>query len=52
MEHRKGPFGAFYGCSNFGRVDLIEQCAATEKWRKLPAADDIRAELQRSTPGN
>ncbi|MGB8021259.1 MAG: UvrD-helicase domain-containing protein, partial [Candidatus Nanopelagicales bacterium] len=36
MEHRHGPHGAFFGCSNYGRVDLIEQCAATEKWRTLP----------------
>jgi DNA helicase-4 len=42
MEHRNGPYGAFFGCSNFGRVDLIEQCAATEKLRKLPAADELR----------
>jgi DNA helicase-4 len=46
MEHRNGPYGAFFGCSNFGWVDLIEQCAATEKWRRLPAAVELRATLQ------
>jgi len=29
MERRSGPHGVFYGCSNFGSVDLIEQCAGT-----------------------
>ena len=43
MEHRNGPYGAFLGCSNYGRVDLIEQCAATERWRTLPAAAELRA---------
>ena len=52
MEHRNGPYGAFFGCSNYGRVDLIEQCAGTEKWRKLPAADELRGQLKRSTPGS
>jgi hypothetical protein len=51
MEHRSGPYGAFFGCSNFGRVDLIEQCAATEKWRTLPTADELRGQLKRSMPG-
>jgi hypothetical protein len=52
MEHRHGPYGAFFGCSNYGRVDLIEQCAATEKWQKLPAAVELRDQLKRSTPGS
>jgi DNA helicase-4 len=52
MKHRNGPYGAFFGCSNFGRVDLIEQCAATERWRKLPTAAELRDQLKRSTPGS
>ena len=51
MEHRHGPYGAFFGCSNYGRVDLIEQCSATERLRTLPAADELRAPLKRSTSG-
>jgi DNA helicase-4 len=48
MEHRSGPYGTFFGCSNYGRVDLIEQCAATEKWRRLPSAEELRAKLNDS----
>lgn len=43
MERRSGPHGVFYGCSNYGRVDLIEQCAATQPWRQLPTAGELRA---------
>jgi DNA helicase-4 len=43
MERRSGPHGVFFGCSNFGRVDLIEQCAATQRWRQLPSAAELRA---------
>jgi DNA helicase-4 len=43
MERRSGPHGAFFGCSNFGRVDLIEQCAATLQWRPLPTARELRS---------
>lgn len=42
MERRSGPHGVFFGCSNFGRVDLIEQCAATQRWRQLPTAAQLR----------
>lgn len=43
MEHRSGRYGPFFGCSNFGRVDLLEQCAATEKMRRLPSAHELRS---------
>lgn len=45
MEHRSGRYGAFFGCSNYGRIDVIEQCAATEKWRALPSAEELRRQL-------
>jgi DNA helicase-4 len=43
MEHRSGPYGPFFGCSKYGRVDVLEQCAATERWRQLPSAAELRA---------
>jgi hypothetical protein len=52
MEHRSGPHGVFFGCSKYGSLDLLQQCAGTEKWRKLPAADELRGQLKRSTPGS
>ena len=52
MEHRSGPHGAFFGCSKFGSRDLIEQCAATEKWRSLPAAVGLRGQVAGSTLAN
>lgn len=49
MQHRSGPYGAFFGCSNYGRADLIEQCTVTEKWRRLPSAEELRARQRQST---
>jgi len=43
MERRSGRYGVFFGCSKFGTVDLLEQCAATQKWRELPRAEELRA---------
>ncbi|MCU0650361.1 MAG: topoisomerase DNA-binding C4 zinc finger domain-containing protein, partial [Gemmatimonadaceae bacterium] len=43
MERRSGPHSVFFGCSNYGRVDLIEQCSATQPWRELPDAASLRA---------
>jgi DNA helicase-4 len=45
MEHRSGPYGPFFGCSKYGRVDVLEQCAATERWRQLPSAAELRARV-------
>lgn len=43
MDRRSGPHSVFFGCSNYGRVDLIEQCSATQPWRELPDAASLRA---------
>jgi DNA helicase-4 len=52
MARRSGRHGVFFGCSNFGRGDLIEQCAATQKWRPLPSAAELRTMALRSAaPG-
>lgn len=42
MEHRDGPYGAFFGCSKYGSRDLLEQCSATQPWRELPRAEELR----------
>jgi DNA helicase IV len=52
MEHRSGPYGAFFGCSKYGSRDLLEQCSAIEKWRRLPAAGELRGQLDRSSAGS
>lgn len=44
MVHRTSQYGEFFGCSNYGRVDLIEQCSAKQKWTKLPGAEELRRE--------
>ncbi len=47
MLSRTSQYGPFFGCSNFGRVDIAEQCLGKSPWRELPSA----AELRRSGPG-
>jgi len=40
MQFRRGAYGAFFGCGNFGNIDL--QCTATLPPRALPSANTLR----------
>jgi DNA helicase-4 len=42
MLSRTSQYGPFYGCSNFGRVDVTEQCLGKSPWRQLPTAAELR----------
>jgi hypothetical protein len=46
MEHRSGPHGAFFGCSKYGSLDLLQQCAATQPWRPLPTAQELKSMIR------
>jgi DNA helicase-4 len=46
MEHRSGPHGVFFGCSKYGSLDLLQQCAATQPWRPLPTANELRSMIR------
>jgi len=43
MQFRRGAYGAFFGCGNFGNIDL--QCTATLPPRVLPSANTLRGRL-------
>jgi DNA helicase-4 len=42
MERRSGRTGTFFGCSKYGARDMLQQCSATQPWRPLPSAAELR----------
>jgi DNA helicase-4 len=42
MERRSGKRGVFFGCSKYGALDILQQCSATQPWRPLPSAAELR----------
>ena len=42
MERRSSRRGVFFGCSKYGARDIVQQCSATEPWKTLPKAAELR----------
>jgi len=46
MARRSSRNGVFFGCSKYVALDLLQQCSATQPWRPLPSAAELRDEAR------